>query len=159
MKELFLYSSISYPVVREIETFDRLLSDILDALGRKFAGKTIHLCGIGTSGAMFITGLMLHNKKFNLDLKPMLLRKGNESTHRGELGGVWASDFNEGSSVIVVVDDLMSSGNTMSNIASMLEAHYLKQYVRCVSVRHSHNGENSQQQLNELFPSCEFIIR
>jgi hypoxanthine-guanine phosphoribosyltransferase len=158
VKELYEYS---YPVIMGISKVEKNAKIIYDELLKQYKGRDIVLCGIGTSGAMIITSILLlanSMKKNNEDqiVSPLFLAKDGESDHRNTYSFNHTFDILT-KPVVVVIDDCIASGKTMRKISEMLIEYSALDYVEAVCANFS-TPETRQNKLKSCFPKLNLII-
>lgn len=124
--------SYCYPVTNGLHTLKLNTDQIMAWLDSHYYGFTTYFMGIGTSGAMLITTLLL--KANGRDYNGILLNH-NESKHRAPVSNPRGFDPTR-KNVIVVVDECVGTGQTMDNIAHVVKTfkNELMPYINVVAV-------------------------
>lgn len=106
----------SYPVIQQAKEFRSNIVDICIHLEQVYKDKEVYITGIGTSAAMILGGLAIFLNDNYVKTNLVLLRKDNDTTSQGR----YYTDF-DNNYPIIIVDDHITHGMTMNNIAAKLE--------------------------------------
>lgn len=109
----------SYPLSNRMTNLLKAGTAAAQCISRLVPNQHILLIGIGTSGALAMTAIAQGLEAVGRTPHGILLHKDSEKTHRYAHGSPPADD-RLSSPAVFVVDDLMSSGKTISEVCKAL---------------------------------------
>lgn len=147
IKHIYKDIHYSYPVHKDLKSLrdsTKILATTIDEL---YPGKVPLIYCRGTSGILIATNLAIHFPTSRI----FLIRKPGESTHSDS--EVYKQYIHGRDSVSIIVDDQVSSGDTMQAIYSDLYRSSLHKFVELISIALQTDKFNYS-----IFPNLKYII-
>ena len=146
------YGNVPYPVYQVISTTKRIAEEVAAQLVSDEV-REIRIACTGTSGitlAVFLSDALSRNNVINT--VQYIKKPGEENHGHGDyvLGNGLSQNID-----IIVIDDLISSGDTMCNIKEFLYSKNMHIYVKYVAAQAAHH---KLEILEKLFPKLQTTI-
>lgn len=103
------------------EKLEKRISELAEEISRDYAGKELHLICILKGGVMFMTQLAKHITNCHVSMDFMSVSSyGNERVSSGKVRIVKDLDESIEDRDVLIVEDIIDSGRTLSHLLEML---------------------------------------
>lgn len=147
IKHIYKDIHYSYPVHKDLKSLRNSTKILATTIDELYPGKIPLIYCRGTSGILIATNLAVHFP----DSRIYLIRKPGESTHSdSEIYSVYPGS---GDTISIIVDDQVSSGDTMQAIYKNLTIHNLYLNIEIISIALQTDKFNYS-----IFPNLKYVI-